>query len=81
MLVYIREAHATDEWVKDYNEEVGIRIRQPRTATARRGVANRSLIDLGIRMQGVVDDMDDFRKAATAAVHLFSELADVGPGA
>ena len=25
--------------------------------------------------------MDDFRKAATAAVHLFSELADVGPGA
>ncbi|MCK6482029.1 MAG: hypothetical protein L6R43_18355 [Planctomycetes bacterium] len=59
LLVYVREAHASDEWVTPDNEKAGIRYPQPRTEEERRAAALRCLEGLRTTMPVVVDGMDD----------------------
>jgi hypothetical protein len=57
--VYVREAHPTDGWRMDSNDEAGIAIEQPRDAAARQTVARRCCDSLKISMTMVMDEMDD----------------------
>lgn len=59
LLVYVREAHATDEWVMPDNEARGLRVPQPRSAPERAAAAQACVADYRLPMQTVVDTMDD----------------------
>ena len=72
MLVYIREAHAEDEWAMESNRADGVSLIQPRTADERCDVdhdfgefeevcdAACALVErLDIGVPTLVDDMDD----------------------
>lgn len=59
VLVYIREAHAKDEWAMEQNEAAGISVTQPRSGAERTAVARKFVRDLKVSIPTVVDDMDD----------------------
>ncbi len=59
LMVYIREAHATDEWIREVNESVGIRVKQPVSQDERAGVARTCVNRLKLPFTTVVDDIDD----------------------
>jgi alkylhydroperoxidase family enzyme len=59
LAVYVREAHPTDGWRMNSNEEAGISLKQPLTVGERTGVARRCCRSLKISMPMVVDEMDD----------------------
>lgn len=59
LLVYIREAHASDEWVMPDNEMSGISFPQPTTLDERRVAANACVADFELGMTTVLDRMDD----------------------
>ncbi len=59
LLVYVREAHALDEWITPDNEKAGIGIVQPRTETGRRAAAASFCTKLDVSMPAVTDTMDD----------------------
>lgn len=59
LLVYVREAHALDEWVTPDNTKQGIEILQPTTEAARCSAAERMCSQVGISMPAVSDTLDD----------------------
>lgn len=58
-VVYIKEAHAEDQWASRANREEGIRVREPRSDTERAAVAERCRLHLGISIPLVVDSIDN----------------------
>jgi hypothetical protein len=64
LLVYVREAHALDEWVTPDNERDGVGVLQPRTIAGRLDAAASLCDRLDLRMPAVTDDVDD--RVATA---------------
>lgn len=59
LMVYIREAHANDEWVMKGNTEKGIDFAQPTTFAERQEVAGQCTGALDITIPMVVDDLVD----------------------
>ncbi len=59
LLVYVREAHACDEWETRDNVKAGIRVWQPTTTRERRAAALAMAEDLGLTFPIVVDGVDD----------------------
>jgi len=59
VLVYVREAHANDEWVMEDNEDAGLSFEQPKTAEERASAARGCVGGHMFSMPTVVDGMDD----------------------
>lgn len=59
LMVYVREAHASDEWVTPDNVKDGVARPQPRTDGERRAAAASCLASLGATMPVLVDGVDD----------------------
>ena len=59
VLVYVREAHANDEWVMQDNEDAGLSFEQPKTAEERACAARACVGGHMFSMTTVVDGMDD----------------------
>lgn len=59
LMIYIREAHAADEWVTPDNPKAGISVVQPRTFAERENAANLCDGALDIHFPILVDDVDD----------------------
>ena len=59
VLVYVREAHAADEWSMESNSADDVVVFQPVTAEQRTDAAGACVARLDIDMTTVVDDMDD----------------------
>ncbi len=59
LLVYVREAHAFDEWATESNSDEGIEIVQASTLEERREYAHLFVEGLGVKIPVVVDDIDD----------------------
>src|SRR5262249_44439391 len=56
---YVREAHPTDGWRMESNDDAGVKIPQPRDYAERREVAERCGKYLKMSMPLLVDEMDD----------------------
>jgi len=59
VLVYVREAHANDEWVMPDNEDAGLSFAQPTTVDDRACAARECAGDYMFSMPTVVDGIDD----------------------
>jgi hypothetical protein len=59
LLVYIREAHAFDEWAFKENTKEGIVVAQPVSEGTRCSVARRMCARLDVSMPVVVDTVED----------------------
>lgn len=59
LLVYVREAHAADEWVMPDNKERGLDFEQPTSHSARIAAAKECVADFRLEMPTVVDGLDD----------------------
>jgi len=59
LLVYVREAHANDEWTMDDNEERGLSIRQPLSHAERIDAAKCCVAEEKLDMPSAVDGLDD----------------------
>ncbi len=57
-VVYLREAHASDGRVSRRNEQVGIKVRQPKSILERATVANVCVKELKLAMPCVIDNME-----------------------
>ncbi len=58
-VVYIREAHPTDEWQVESNESEGILFSQPTTLDARSEIAQVCSLKLDLPIPTLVDDMEN----------------------
>ena len=58
-VVYIREAHPTDEWQVESNESEGILFLQPTTLEARNDIAQVCSLKLDLPIPTLVDDMEN----------------------
>lgn len=67
LLIYIREAHPSDEWQTDSNVDQGVVLAQPTTFDERRQVAQSCSTALSLSMTCLVDDMNDTADKAYAA--------------
>ena len=59
LMVYVREAHPTDEWRIGSNDREGWSVAQPRTLAERMATARAFAERVGLTMPLVVDDVDD----------------------
>ena len=59
LFVYVREAHASDEWQMPENAEKGIVFEQPRTLFDRESVAVKCCESMRLTMPCVVDDIEN----------------------
>ncbi len=59
LIVYVREAHACDEWETKDNVRAGIRIPQPRSPEERRAAAARMIGETGLTIPVAVDGVAD----------------------
>lgn len=59
VLVYVREAHALDEWVTPDNTKDGIAVPQPLAPSARCDAATQMCTRLDVTMPTVTDTLDD----------------------
>ena len=59
VMVYVREAHPTDGWSMDSNDQVGISLRQPRNYEERVEVAQTCSKTLNLGFPMLVDTIDD----------------------
>ncbi len=66
LTVYIKEAHALDEWQMDANEKENVCYPQPKTLSQRVAIANDFVTRFGYRVPLVVDDMDNRANALYA---------------
>jgi hypothetical protein len=57
--VYIREAHPSDGWKMEHNDQVGVTVDQPKTLEARNLVASRCCQALHLPMPLLVDTITD----------------------
>jgi hypothetical protein len=58
-VVYVREAHPTDEWQVEANEREGILFAQPTSRDQRAEVARVCSLKLKLSIPTLVDDMDN----------------------
>jgi hypothetical protein len=58
-LVYIREAHAEDEWTMPANDDGDIRFFQPETLEERCEIASTCIDRMSITLPTIVDGIDD----------------------
>lgn len=58
-VVYIREAHPTDEWQVESNESEGVLFEQPTNLDARSEIAQVCSLKLELSIPTLVDDMED----------------------
>ena len=58
LLVYIREAHATDAWQVPANEREGVLLSTAKDYAEKEGYASSCVRNLGIKFTTVVDKMD-----------------------
>jgi hypothetical protein len=58
-VVYIREAHPTDEWQVEDNEREGVLFAQPATLEARTEIAKVCALDLELAIPTLIDDMEN----------------------
>ncbi len=58
-MVYVREAHASDEWVTPDNPKSGISVAQPTTDAERCHVAAYACSELDVPFPAVADGVDD----------------------
>lgn len=58
-VVYIREAHPTDEWQVESNESEGILFQQPTTLAARTEIAQVCSLGLDLSIPTLIDDMQN----------------------
>jgi len=59
LLVYIREAHPEEGWILPENRRSGIAVHEPATDGQRRAVASTCVANLGMRMDTVIDGVDN----------------------
>jgi hypothetical protein len=59
LVVYVREAHASDEWEMEDNAKAGVRIAQPVTDGERRAAALGLVAHAKVTIPVVVDLVDD----------------------
>lgn len=59
LLIYIREAHASDEWAMEKNKRADIVIPQPTTYAERREAASQCGAALEVPFPVLVDTLDD----------------------
>ena len=59
LLVYVREAHAADEWVMPDNDARGLVVPQPTSFEERASAARECVGDFMLSMPTVVDGVDD----------------------
>ena len=57
--VYIREAHPSDGWKMESNNQVGVKIEQPKTQEARNLAASQCCLGLNLLMPLLVDTIND----------------------
>jgi len=67
LLVYVREAHACDEWEMEDNVKAGVSLAQPRSDGDRRSAAARFVSDSRLSIPVVVDAVDDAASAPYGA--------------
>lgn len=58
-VVYIREAHPTDEWQVESNEKEEVLFEQPTTLAARNEIATVCSLNLDLSIPTLIDDMED----------------------
>ena len=66
-MIYIQEAHPSDGWQLDKNEEDEIVFANPTTLAARSELAQCCVQDLGIEFPALVDDMNNSTDISYAA--------------
>jgi hypothetical protein len=59
LLVYVREAHALEEWVSEDNVRPGVAVSQPTSVDGRRDAARTMCGRLDVSMPAVADTIDD----------------------
>jgi alkylhydroperoxidase family enzyme len=70
LAVYVREAHPTNGWRMEGNDQVGISILQPKLLSERTEVAKKCCSTLELQMPLLVDDISD------RVGHLYSGMPD-----
>ncbi len=65
--IYIKEAHPSDEWQMDSNEEDGVVFPQPRNDTERRLRAQAFVTEMEVEGLTLVDDIRNTANACYAA--------------
>jgi hypothetical protein len=58
-VIYIREAHPTDEWLVESNEHDNVLYTQPTTMEERTEVASACALRLDLTIPMLIDDLDD----------------------
>ena len=58
-VIYIREAHPTDEWLVESNEHDHVLYTQPTTLEERTEVASACALRLDLTIPMLIDDLDD----------------------
>jgi Iodothyronine deiodinase len=58
-VVYIREAHPTDEWQVESNENEGVLFAQPKSLDERVAVAHACALGLELSIPTLIDNMDN----------------------
>jgi iodothyronine deiodinase-like protein len=58
-VIYIREAHPTDEWQVESNESEGVTFEQPTTLSARSEIAQVCALKLELSIPTLIDDMEN----------------------
>ena len=58
-VIYIREAHPTDEWLVESNEHDNVLYTQPTTIEERTEVASACALRLDLTIPMLIDDLDD----------------------
>jgi hypothetical protein len=59
LIVYVREAHACDEWEMEDNTRAGVRLEQPGSDPERRAAAAKFVSGVGTTIPVLVDGVDD----------------------
>jgi hypothetical protein len=59
LVIYIREAHPTDEWRVESNEHDNVLYAQPTTLEERTEVASACALRLDLTMPMLIDDLDN----------------------
>ena len=67
-IVYIKEAHPTDGWQIDDNENEDVLFAQPKTAGERREVAEACAVGLKLEIPTLIDDATDTVEQAYRAL-------------
>ena len=57
--IYIREAHPADGWKMESNDQLGVKIEQPKTQEARNLAASQCCLGLNLMMPLLVDTIND----------------------